>query len=138
VAGGFAKVQRTRDERNAPVTDDRGRTTFGGGFSTGGQVQDLGGGKYGVGAQAGAVGDVSDNFHDDPTVNAIVGLPSVKEAQEYTGKTPSFYGVQRPGDWQRKVQKDMAADALGSREALAAAIEARVQLARRGGGPFQV
>lgn len=83
-----------------------------------------------LGGAPGSVGDTSDNFRDDPTVNSIVALPSVKEAQEYTGAKPSFYGVQRPGDWQRSVQRRMAADKVGSREGLSRLIEIRANAER--------
>lgn len=74
-----------------------------------------------LGAMPGSHGDVSDNFYDDPIVNALAKLPSVGEAAQYTGTKPSFYGVQRPGDFQRVVQMDMAADALpGGKRQLAA------------------
>jgi hypothetical protein len=131
----FADVRPARETREI-AENRRQREGVEAGLTAQG-LTPLGGGRFAAkNAEGPAGGD--DNFYEDPTVGALVKLPSLKEAQEYTGKTPSFYGVQRPGDWQRKVQKDMAADALGSREALAAAIDARVQLARRGGGPFQV
>lgn len=70
------------------------------------------GGGVSLGAMPGQHGDVSDKFYDDPVINALAKLPSVAEAEQYTGAKPSFYGVQRPGDWQRVVQMDMAADRL--------------------------
>lgn len=79
------------------------------------------GGGVSLGAMPGSHGDVSDKFYDDPVVNALAKLPSVAEAEDYTGAKPSFYGVQRPGDWQRVVQMDMAADRLpGGKRQLAA------------------
>jgi len=89
-----------------------------------------------IGGGPGAVGDVSDAFRDDPTVNSIVALPSQREAEQYSGKKPSFYGVQRPGDWQRTVQRQMAADIVGSREGLGRLIGTRVDAARQRGGDF--
>lgn len=99
------------------------------------QVADLGGGKFYATAGAKDFGETSPNFYDDPTVSAIQELPSLAEAQKFTGASPSFYGVQRPGDWQRVVQRKMAAEALpGGPEQLAKLVEMRVLNARRQGG----
>lgn len=140
---GFARVQRqerppTREMQHRAGLDQvrdlgQGQSGFGPGLSTGGQVQALGGGKFGVSAAAGSVGETSPNFHDDPTINAIVKMPSLEEAKTYTGADPSFFGVQRPGDWQRKVQGDMAADALpgGKRQLASLQDGAREKATRR-------
>lgn len=86
-----------------------------------------------IGGAPGQVGDTSPNYYDEPIVGALAALPSQKQAEQYTGAKPSFYGVQRPGDWQRTVQRSMAADALpGGQEQLAKMVDARVQRARRG------
>lgn len=95
------------------------------------QVADLGGGKLYATGEAGSVGDTSPNFYDDPTVNSVVKLPSQKEAEQYTGASPSFYGVQRPGDWQRLVQRQMAEDVVG-KGALNRAGDARLRRAQFG------
>lgn len=72
----------------------------------------LGGGKYAL-SEGGD--SSSSNFYDDPLVNAITKLPSLEEAKKYAGTDPSFYGVQRPGDYTRVVQRQMANDMLGGR-----------------------
>lgn len=113
-----------RDVRKQAAPDPRGMVQAP-------QVADLGGGKlYATGAP-GSVGDTSPNFYDDPTVNSVVKLPSKQQAEEYTGAHPSFYGVQRPGDWQRLVQRQMAEDVVG-KETLNRAGDARVRRAQFG------
>jgi len=112
---GFHRVRRPPAEDMAPPSrnPDSGVTTFAGGLRTGGQVQDFGGGTFGVSAAPGSHGDTSPNFYDDPTVNEIVKLPSLAEASQYMGSQPTFHGVQRPGDYQRVVQRQMANDMTG-------------------------
>lgn len=86
-----------------------------------------------IGGAPGSHGDTSPNFHNDPLANALVGLPSQQQAEQYTGVKPSFYGVQRPGDWQRVVQQQMAADALpGGREEFSRLQDAMQRRARFG------
>jgi len=89
-------------------------TTFGPGLQTGGQVQDLGGGKFGVTGEAGTHGDVSGRFLDDPLVNEYAKLPSLEEAKNYMHSNPVFKGVQRSGDYRRVVQREMANEASGN------------------------
>lgn len=134
---GFRNVRPTREMqfRAQPTmaTDDKGVTTFAGGLRTGGQVSDLGGGNFGVTAGAGSVGEKGVGHFDDPVVNAIAKLPSQAEAADYAGTKPSFYGVQRPEDYQRVVQQQMAADALpGGQEELANRIRNRITKANIG------
>jgi len=133
---GFGRVRRPPAEEMAPPSrnPDSGITTFAGGLQTGGQVQDLGGGQFGVSAAAGSHGDVSKNFYDDPTVNSITKLPSLEEASQYMGSKPSFYGVQRPGDYQRVVQRQMANDMTGGK--LGQMIKNRVDAAKQKAGDF--
>lgn len=77
----------------------------------------------------------SPNFYEDPTVNALAELPSLEEAKRHTGLDPSFHKAQRPGDWQRSVQRQMAAEQLpGGREQLGALIENRVEGAKAQSG----
>jgi len=133
---GFPKVRQPRPptremewlDRPTMQTNDRGSTTFAGGLQTGGQVRDLGGGNFGVSAAPGAYGDTSPNYYDDPTVNQFAKLPSLEEAMQYMGSKPTFKGVQRPGDYQRVVQRQMADEASGGQ--LNDLIEQRVEGSR--------
>lgn len=103
-------------------------------MQTQGQVQDLGGGTFGVTGAPGATGDTSPNYADDPLVNSVVKLPSLAEAMAYKRSNPSFHGVQRPGDYQRVVQREMANQATGGR--LDQAVENRAEGARAARGDF--
>lgn len=120
----FRDVQRQRqgaagEEAVQSVLDQPGAVAIPGGVS--------------VGAMPGSHGEVSKTFYDDPTVNAIVGLPSEDQANRFTGASPSFYGIQRPGDWQRTVQREMAAAALpGGQHELDAMEQNRIARARIG------
>ena len=94
-----------------------------------------------IGGAPGSVGETSPNYYDEPIVNALTKLPSRDQAAQYTGTNPSFYGVQRPGDFQRVVQREMAADQLpGGMRQLSDLIEQRIaaERARHPGGPVQV
>jgi hypothetical protein len=121
MAKGLAGVRRQRPptremeflDRPTMSRDAQGQTSFAGGLSTGGQVQNLGGGKFGVTSAPGSYGETSSKFYDDPTINEIVKLPSLAQAAAYTGTKPTFHGVQRPGDFQRVVQRQMANDMTG-------------------------
>jgi hypothetical protein len=114
MARGFPGVRRHQEPSSSMSYDPVKRaTTFGGGLETGGQVRDLGGGQFGVTGKAGTHGDVSPNFLDDPLINHYAKLPSLKEASEYMHTKPTFHGVQRPGDYQRVVQRYMADEASG-------------------------
>mgnify|MGYP001412419292 CR=1 FL=1 len=88
-----------------------------------------------LGAMPGGHGDISPNYYDDPTVNAIVGRPSEQQAEDYSGARPSFYGIQRAGDFQRHIQRQMAADHLpGGDRQLTNLIEQRIAKARTANG----
>lgn len=77
------------------------------------------------------------HYFDDPTVNALAKLPSLQEASQFEGTDPSFYGVQRPGDYQRVVQREMAAEALpGGMDELAKMIQQRVLNERQRSGAY--
>lgn len=119
---GFQHVRRAERERG-----EAGEQAVQSLLASPGAVAVPGGVSIG-GGQGPAGGD--DNFRDDPTINSIVALPSMREAQDYTGAKPSFHGVQRPGDWQRVVQRQMAADRVGSREGLSRLIEVRANAER--------
>lgn len=146
--GGFQRVRPPSREQQylaqqAPQRDPTsGVTTFAGGQAqTTGQVANLGGGKFGVTGAPGAVGDTSPNYYDDPTVNQFAELPSLAEAMAYKKSKPTFHGVQRPGDYQRVVQREMANEASGGQ--LNQLIENRVENARAARGdttasPFAV
>jgi hypothetical protein len=73
----------------------------------------LGGGKYSLSEGSGQPGT---SFYEDPIVNQITKLPSLAEAKKFTGADPSFFGVQRSGDWQRVVQRKMASEKVGERK----------------------
>lgn len=70
----------------------------------------LGGGKYALSEGGDSAGT---HFYDDPVLNALMKRPTLEEAEAYTGAKPSFYGVQRSGDWQRVIHQQMAEDKFG-------------------------
>lgn len=121
---GFREVRRAEERaRGAQNEEDIQNVIKAGG-------QPIGGGKYAISGGQGRTGG-DDNFFQDPIVEALAKTPSAQEAEQYTGLRPSFYGVQRPGDWQRTVQRDMAADQLpGGREQLARLVTNRVERER--------
>jgi hypothetical protein len=87
-----------------------------------------------IGGAPGSVGETSSSFYEDPTVNALVKLPSLEQAKAYKGTDPSFHGVQRPGDYQRVVQREMADAVAGGK--LAQLIENRVEGAKFQAGDY--
>jgi hypothetical protein len=136
MAGSFRNVRRREPDAPSITKDDRtGVSTFAGGLETTGNVQDLGGGKFGVtSSDPKFYGEKSRNFYEDPTINALAKLPSLEEAKQFTGLDPSFHGIQRSGDFQRVAQQQMAAERAGSQEALGRLIENRVEGAKRTSG----
>lgn len=121
---GFRDVQRAQQQRRGVQNEQDIQSVI----QAGGQP--IGGGQYAISGGEGPHGGDA-NFYNDPLVNSVVKLPSEKEAEQYTGASPSFHGVQRPGDWQRVVQRQMAEDAVG-KGALNRAGEARVRRAQFG------
>jgi len=82
----------------------------------------------------GEEGHPSTHFNDDPLVNSLAKLPSLEEAMSYMGSQPTFEGNQRPGDYQRVVQREMADKASGGM--LPQMLENRTNAAKDRAGDF--